>query len=81
MKSCILIERYRGLRQMHFLHLDDMREILYHHVYGSGGGRDCLVGIATDYGLIGPGIESWYGEILHANYNSLQIGFRVYSMG
>jgi hypothetical protein len=25
--------------------------------------RDSLVGTATDYGLYGPGIESWWGEI------------------
>jgi hypothetical protein len=27
------------------------------------GSRDSVVGIATRYGLKGPGIESWWGEI------------------
>ena len=62
-----LIESYHNLRQMLFLHLDDMGEIFYLFVYGSGSGWDCLVGIATCYGLIGPGIESWYREILCAH--------------
>ena len=81
MASCFLIESYRNLRQMPFLHLDDMGEIFYLHVYGSRGERDCLVGIATCYGLVGPGIKSWHGEILRAVYNSLQSGYRVPSRG
>jgi hypothetical protein len=66
---------------MLFLHLDNMEEILYQHIYGSGGGRDCLVSITTCYRLVGPGIRSWYGEILHADYNSLHTGYRVSSRG
>jgi hypothetical protein len=57
--SCFLIENYRLLRQMLFLHLHDMGEIFYLNVCGSFGERDCLVGIATCYGLGGLGIESW----------------------
>jgi len=72
MTSCFLIESYRSLRQIPLLHLDDMGEIFYHHVYGREDGRDSLVGIVTCYGLVVPGIECWYGEILHAYYNSLQ---------
>jgi hypothetical protein len=30
------------------------------------GGRDSPVGIATRYGLDGPGIESWWGEIFRS---------------
>ena len=29
-------------------------------------GRDSSVGIATGYGLDGPGIESWWGEIFRS---------------
>ena len=33
-------------------------------LYGAGMGRDSSVGIATRYGLDGPGIESrWGGEV------------------
>ena len=32
---------------------------------GGGSGSGSTVGIATAYGLDGPGIESWWGEIFH----------------
>jgi hypothetical protein len=63
---------------MLFLHLHDMGEIFYFHVNGRVGGKDCLVGIATCYGMVGPEIESWYGEILHADskaYKVLTVSF------
>ena len=81
MTPCVLIESHRSLRQIPFLHLNDMGEIFYVHVYGIGGGWDSLVGIVTCCGLVVPGIESWYGEIFHADYNSLQSGHRVLSRG
>jgi hypothetical protein len=39
-------------------------KLLLHLVthYQFGGGRDSSVGIATGYGLGGPGIESWWGR-------------------
>jgi hypothetical protein len=33
---------------------------IYAHIWKSGPGSS--VGIATDYGLDGPGIESWWGR-------------------
>jgi hypothetical protein len=79
--SYFLIESYRRLRQMLFLHLQDMREIFYLIVNGSVSRQDCLVGIVTYYGLVGSGIESWYCEILHADSNGLQSEYRVFSRG
>jgi hypothetical protein len=35
----------------------------YYYCYCGGGDRDSSVGIATRYGLEGPGIESGWGEI------------------
>ena len=37
--------------------------ILFIYIYMCLGGLGSLVGIATDYGLDGPGIESRWGEI------------------
>jgi hypothetical protein len=37
-----------------------------------GRGRDISVGIATDYGLDGPGIKSWWGrDFLHMSRPAL----------
>jgi hypothetical protein len=41
-----------------FIRLKEIRESTY-----DGGSRDGVVGIATRYGLEGPGIESRWGEI------------------
>jgi len=42
---------------VHTVHIDCLMFIIYQHV-----GRDCSVGIATGYGLDGPGIESRWGR-------------------
>ena len=48
---------------------------MYKHLYKSclllTGGPGSSVGIATDYGLDGPGIESWWGEIFHLSRPAL----------
>jgi len=37
--------------------------VYYIFIYKASVGRDSSVGIATRYGLDGPGIESWWGKI------------------
>ena len=50
-------------------------------------GPGSVVGIATDYGLDGPGIESWWGEISvrpdrpWGPHNLLYNGYRVFPGG
>jgi hypothetical protein len=39
----------------------DFVYLIYMNVNIHRGGRDSSVGIATRYGLDGPGIESWWG--------------------
>jgi hypothetical protein len=50
--------------------------------------RDSIVGIATHYGLEGPGIESWWGEIFRTYPDRLRgpprllyNGYRVFPGG
>jgi hypothetical protein len=46
--------------------------ILIRHVYINRGSRNSIVGIATRYGLEGPGIESRWGEIFRTYPDRLQ---------
>jgi len=52
---------------------------------GGAVGRDSSVGIATRYGLDGPGIESrWEGDFPHSTWGPpilLHNGFRVFPGG
>ena len=55
---------------------------LYIYIYIYIGGRDNSVGIATRYGLDGPGIESrWVGEIFRTCPNHPLVHPASYTMG
>jgi hypothetical protein len=61
---------------------------IFNNVHARSGSRDSVVGIATRYGLEGPGIESRLGEIfrtypdrLRAPPSLLYNGYRVFPGG
>ena len=61
---------------------------LYSALVATAGGRDSSVGIATHYGLDGPGIESRWGEIFRIRPDRpwgppslLYNGYRVFPGG
>ena len=70
------------------IHQAHIYNIKKYKIYKSSSGPGSVVGIATAYGLYGPGIESRYGEIFRINPDRpwgppslLYNGYRVFPGG